>query len=278
MVIVHVSAGLGNQMFQYALYCTYVERGLKAKIELSAYSTRGERRKYELEKVFGLQPPVASALELEYIKVVAATRKKLFRQPYKEAHENFGYWNSAIKEISSGYANGYWQSEKYFIDIQEKIRLQFKFPPVTDAKNLAMLQQIESCQSVSVHIRRSDYLQNENWAIGLPYYHRAIALMKSKFSSLEFFVFSDDIDWAKQNFPGAAFHFVDFNSGENSFRDMQLMSRCRHHIIANSSFSWWGAWLNPDPEKVVIAPERWIPGINGTRDILPVNWIKLPVE
>ena len=278
MVLVHISAGLGNQMFQYALYCTCLDKGLNAKIELSAYSTKGERRKYELEKVFGVKPAVASAIELEYMKVVSKIKFKLFGQPYKETHEHFGNWNKDVRDVNSGYLNGYWQSEKYFLDIAGKIRQQFIFPPITDINNLAMLKLIEGANAASIHIRRSDYLENENWAISINYYKKAIALMKSKFLGIEFFVFSDDINWSKENFADPGFHFIDFNTGAESYRDMQLMSKCNHHIIANSSFSWWGAWLNPNPGKIVIAPDRWIPNINGTRDIIPANWIKLPAD
>ncbi|MBL0355779.1 MAG: alpha-1,2-fucosyltransferase [Chitinophagaceae bacterium] len=276
MVIVHISAGLGNQMFQYALYHTFIDKGLPAKIELSAYSTKGERRKYELEKVFGVKPLVASVIELEYLKVISKVKFKLFDQPYKETHQDFGTWNDKVRIIQSGYLNGYWQSEKYFIDIQDKIRKLFTFPALTDSNNQGMLKLIQENNAVSIHIRRSDYLENENWAMGLGYYQKAIALMKTKFANALFIVFSDDINWAKKNFTGADYKFVDFNTDMDSYKDMQLMSQCNHHIIANSSFSWWGAWLNPGRDKVVVAPDRWIPSIKGTRDIIPGNWIKLP--
>jgi hypothetical protein len=278
MIVVRISSGLGNQMFQYALCRVFMEKGIQVKADTSSFEKKNERRRYELDKIFGIKMPVASAAEKGMMNAISKVAYKVSGIPYKEQHTEFGMYNKSIPEKKNGYINGYWQSEKYFWHIREKIRQAFQFPPAVDEQNIRLLEQIRLSNAVSMHVRRTDYINGLNWGLQPGYYHNAIELLKSRVDNPQFFIFSDDIPWARQNFKGDNFFFVDFNSGENSFRDMQLMSACDHHIIANSTFSWWGAWLNPSPGKIVVAPDVWLPHINGTRDIIPAGWIQLPVS
>ena len=146
-----------------------------------------------------------------------------------------------------------------------------------------MLKQIEvDDQAVSIHIRRGDYLLPRHWAntgsvCQLPYYKNAIAEMENRITGPSYYVFSDDISWVKENIPLKKAVYVTWNKGEDSWQDMMLMSHCRHHIICNSTFSWWGAWLNPRKEKIVIAPCRWFQH-KETPDMYPKEWIKVPIN
>ena len=136
--------------------------------------------------------------------------------------------------------------------------------------------------AVSLHIRRGDYLQPKHWATTgsvcqLSYYQNAIAEMSKRVTSPSYYIFSDDIVWVKENLPLQNAVYIDWNTGEDSWQDMMLMSHCKHHIICNSTFSWWGAWLNPGINKTVIVPNRWFQH-SETPDIYPTGWIKVPVD
>lgn len=278
MVIVRISSGLGNQMFQYALCRVLMENAVTVKADTSVFAKKKERRPYELENIFGIKVVAASSFEVGMMNAVSKISYKLFGNPYKEQHEAFGVYEPAITKMTTGYINGFWQSEKYFLHIQDKIRDVFNFPAPTDIHNTETLQQVRSLHSVSIHIRRTDYVNEFNWGLTTAYYKEAIDIIKNRVAEPHFYFFSDDIEWVKEKFKGSNFHYIDFNTGENSFRDMQLMSNCKHHIIANSTFSWWGAWLNPSKDKIVIAPDKWLPHIPGTRDIIPESWMQIPVS
>lgn len=275
MVIVRISAGLGNQMFQYALFCALEEQGVKVKADLSQFKIPKDRRHYELDKVFGLRLPLASPIGSAILQIGSKITHTLFHKPYKETHSQFGTFNPEVLLRRNAYLNGYWQSERYFNQIELLIRDRFQFVEPLDSDNRARLDEIKNCNSVSLHVRRTDFLKQNNWAISPQYYLRAINTLNNKLDEPVYFVFSDDLIWARNQFFGPQFRYVEGNTGARSFRDMQLMSHCRHHIIANSTFSWWGAWLNPFAGKIVIAPDCWQPELQGTRDILPQNWVTL---
>lgn len=181
----------------------------------------------------------------------------------------------------SVFYDGYWQNEKWFRDIRTIILETFKFPRFVDKRNKELVSLLDNCNAVSCHVRRGNYLLDERYLVCTPkYYAEAISLMNNKVTPDLYVVFSDDIDWCKLNLPTVIGNrkvvYVDWNKKESSYRDMQLMSLCRHSIIANSSFSWWGAWLGQYEDKVVIAPSKWVrePIINN-----PIcdNWIKIEV-
>jgi hypothetical protein len=180
---------------------------------------------------------------------------------------------------------GYWQSEKYFIHQKEVIREKYIFKPPVSDQNFRILTKIINSNSVSVHIRRGDYAGNNiiNGIHGLvekAYYESCISHVSSRIDNPIFFLFSDDIEWVKSNFRFLTEQFETFfinpNVGNLAFEDLRLMSNCKHNIIANSSFSWWGAWLNNNPEKIVTAPKRWFndPSIN-TDDVIPTSWNRI---
>lgn len=175
------------------------------------------------------------------------------------------------------------QSETFFLSYSKLIKDRFRFPKLNDeSKNIC--KEMLNSNSVSIHIRRSDYLNETinkiNGVCTLEYYYMAIELIKSKIESPDFYIFSDDIHWVKSEFRTVLndFTLIDWNKNENSWQDMALMSKCKHNIIANSSFSWWGAWLNENPEKIVIAPLKWFNTQDkyyNTKDIIPTNWLKI---
>ncbi len=185
----------------------------------------------------------------------------------------------------NGYLFGYWQSEKYFKDIREELLKSIRFPEFSEENNIQYRDMILNAECpVSVHIRRGDYLVPKYYrqyggVCTETYYQEAKKYFESRYDNVQFFVFTNDLEWVSQNFTGANVTLVCGNSGEKSFRDMQLMSLCRHNIIANSSFSWWAAWLNQNPDKIVITPPAWNRA-KPTPDIWVPEWIKLdtPLE
>jgi hypothetical protein len=180
------------------------------------------------------------------------------------------------------FACGYWQSSKYFSDYEKEIREDFQFIKPLDRKNLSVLKKIEKTSSASIHIRRGDYVSNSkinkvHGTCSITYYRKAINHLKRKFPNSAFFVFSDDPNWVKENIKINNATYVDWNQGKNSYKDMQLMSRCKHNIIANSSFSWWGAWLNCNPKKIIIAPKIWFNdpiAQEKSKELIPKTWIR----
>lgn len=175
---------------------------------------------------------------------------------------------------------GYWQTEEYFKHIRPLILKTFRFNPEKLSKlSTACYHKIQEECSVSVHIRRGDYLFENNkqrfyGICDLNYYKRAILLMQEKVHYSRFYVFSDDIEWAKENIQISNAVFIDWNVGKDAWQDMFLMSQCKHNIIANSTFSWWGAWLNTNPDKLVISPSHFM-NTNKKSDIIPAGWLTI---
>jgi hypothetical protein len=169
------------------------------------------------------------------------------------------------------------------LDIQDKIRTDFQFNKITDEVNLNHIQKIQDCNSVSLHIRRGDYISIQKnaskfIALDIQYYENAIKKISSLISNPIFFVFSDDVDWVKQNLKSEfETHYISNNNTKTtSYIDMQLMSMCQHNIIANSTFSWWAAWLNSNTNKIVISPSKWFQHFDvNMDDILPDTWLRI---
>lgn len=281
MKIVKIKGGLGNQMFQYALYKKLKNIGNKTYGDLSYFN---KNNCYELERIFNIEINTNYNLVLKKIFENDNLFFKIFRKILKSILvKNIIQQNDVeFKEniFNYNYFDGYWQSEKFFKDIKEEICVEFKFPPITEDKNLYIKNEIEKVEAISIHIRRGDYIENKvlDGLASLEYYERALRYIKLKIENPVFFIFSDDIEWCKKNlkidFPT---YYIDWNNGEESFRDMQLMSLCKHNIIANSTFSWWGAWLNSNSNKIVIAPEIWFRKESGYNyeDIVPETWVKI---
>ena len=270
MIIVRVTGGLGNQMFQYAMYKSLEKKGKLVKLDSkSFYETKKEHNGYELERIFDIKPNKPTKEDLEKfdennISTLFKIKRKLFGDK-KFVYDTKEYvFNKDVYKLKNSYLNGYWQSIKYFEGIENDIKKDFRFKNQLDNKNLEILNEIENSNSISIHIRRGDYMSPENYnmygCIATPtYYKKAIKVIEEKVENPTFFVFSNDMDWVKKNIQiNSRVFYIDINSGNGSYKDMQLMSNCKHNIIANSSFSWWGAWLNENKNKIVIAPKKWI--------------------
>lgn len=297
-MIVRISQGLGNQMFQYAFAkALEQEEGIRhLKLDLCAYSnSKVPHNGYELERIFQIQEDYCQPRG-KWFKCCERVLKRLARRFHNPKLQYLCYFNcitdsdlihrprNAWGNFEHRYLFGYWQSEAYFAGAAKQIRRIFTFPPFQTPANLSLQKRIENTQSVSVHVRRGDYITYSDKFVRLDqtdYYIRAIGEIQKRVANPVFFVFSNDIQWCRQNLPlpeNAV--YVDWNTGADSYRDMQLMSLCRHNIIANSTFSWWGAWLNPHEDKIVIAPEKFFVRDSGSDDsgFVPESWLKLAVD
>ena len=293
VVITRLIGGLGNQMFQYAAGRAVAEHGgVPLLLDVSGFQNY-ELRRYELGG-FAISSGIASEEQLAAFPHVphqkglwAALQKRLIgslsRSILREAHYTY---DSRIKTVRLPVLlDGYWQSERYFAQIATILRREFTIKAeLLNPANVEMLGKIEKAggQAVSLHVRRGDYVSNPHTAqyhgiCTADYYLMAAARIAQHVVNPHFFVFSDDPVWVQANLKLSQMTtLVQVNDAENGLLDMALMRACRHHIIANSSFSWWGAWLNESPDKIVIAPARWFARVgNDTRDLIPSTWIRL---
>lgn len=284
MKIVKILGGLGNQMFQYAFYLALSQRHKSVKTDLSGYENYTLHNGFELTRVFGIHPPQAPMFIVNLYS--PQTRSWIYRKlrrilmlknAYKTEDNFFAFDQDILYNKKPMLYWGYWQNQGYFIDIEKKIRDEFKFNNLLNENNTTYMQSIKSTTSVSVHIRRGDYLKDEllGGLCSLDYYKKAISKMRASLDAPVFYIFSDDLHWCREHLDfDASKFYISGNDGENSHIDMQLMSSCKHNIIANSSFSWWAAWLNENPNKIVIGPEKWT-NHHDSNQIIPEQWIKL---
>lgn len=291
MDIVRFAGGLGNQMFQYALVEALRNRGRKVKGDLGFYKKRPKSAAYLLQDIFPnicleyVSDDEFEAVNQDWQKIKKGGNIKEFCDNYAQ---RFFWVEDISKEPCTYQANifltknctfvGYWQTEKYFKDIKEILIQRFEFEPINP--ELRQLGESLSKDSyVSVHVRRGDYLLYPNVYGEIctkDYYLRAINYVREREPSSKFIFFSDDLDWVRENLVvlSAIYCSKDMFYQYEDWYDMYLMSRCRHNIIANSSFSWWGAWLNQSKEKLVITPKKWV-GYVDTPDIWCDGWIKI---
>jgi hypothetical protein len=292
MIVVKLMGGLGNQMFQYAAgRCLAHLHRTELKLDLSYLNkdpqNKYTRRDYKLD-VFHIK--AESANENDIKPFLPLDRGKIFNTLMRKlpilysrvvanesGHKFMKEFYSFPKHV---YLNGFWQSEHYFEPAREIIREEFRIKEALNEENSELCNTIQNSNSVSLHIRRGDYVTNKesnsyHGVCSLEYYEAAINYLKKDLSDLHIFVFSDDMEWAKANLKtNVKIDFVQQNNPGHI--DMHLMAMCKHNIIANSSFSWWAAWLNTNPSKTVIAPIQWFADIhNITPDIYPKNWVKL---
>jgi hypothetical protein len=272
MIIIQLKGGLGNQMFQYALYQSLKKRGKEVKIDdVSGFI--GDELRIPVLHRFGIEYDRATKQEVVQLTdskmdIFSRIRRKLTGRKTFRIDEESGKFNPDILELEDAYLVGYWQSDKYFKDeeVIQKLRADFQKRPqeiMSDSASWAILQQIECCESVSLHVRRTDYIDEEHNHIHNlcteKYYKDAIDKVRSQFPGAVFFIFTDDKEWCKNHFKGPNFFVVELAEETNTdIAEMLMMSSCKHHICANSSFSWWSAWLNDSPEKLVIVPSKWI--------------------
>lgn len=292
MLISNIIGGLGNQMFQYAAArALSLKLGLPLKLDTRDFSGYKLHQGFELNRLFNCNAEIATNNDLA--KTIGWHRVKLaqrfLRKPQlkKIRHENyvvephFNYW-SGIKQLRDNvYLDGYWQSEQYFIEFADNIRTEFTFKLPLSDKNIEISNLISQVNAVSLHVRRGDYVSSPKTSAthglcSLDYYRAAIEYVSAYVSHPYFFIFSDDMTWVKDNLDiGPSAFFIDHNTNQESYNDMRLMSACKHNIIANSSFSWWGAWLNQNAEKIVIAPKQWFSKSTDTSDLIPAAWVRL---
>lgn len=276
-VISRIYGGLGNQLFQYA-----AGRALAIR---SGSSLVLDRRFFDHATVkFGLDHfDVDYAIETTgRLPQKGQMLGRFWRRtppPRLVSEHGLSFDNRLLLPLTNVVLDGYWQSERYFADVADTIREDLKIVTPPDSQNARVLDQIGSLPAVSVHIRRGDYLLPQNQAIfgscTGQFYSNAVRLIANE-TNVEpvIYAFSDDPAWVQENLQlPFDVRIVAHNRAETSYEDMRLMSACRHHVIANSTFSWWGAWLNPSPDKVVVAPNRWFadPG-HQNPDIIPVSW------
>jgi hypothetical protein len=290
LVFTHLAGGLGNQLFQYAAArALALRRNAQVVLFLKGYEKPNQSRRYELDVYphSGRQMTASERLAARLswkagprISRLFADRLGLLPFFYRERHYHF---NEAMgKQPLPLLLRGFWQSERYFADAADVIRRELVPCAPVDPANIEMAKRIAAAEAVSLHVRRGDYVTDKkaNTEIGvcsLTYYRDAIAHVRERTTSQHLFVFSDDPEWARTNLRAdLPVTYLTINTGDRGFRDLQLMSMCRHHIIANSSFSWWGAWLNPSPAKIVVAPKVWFAGLpHDTTDLIPQEWVRL---
>ena len=288
MIIIKLKGGLGNQMFQYACARHLAERNNDVlKLDISLYqpgnAPAGDTvRSYALGAL-SISAQVANEEEIRLVggrrsSIILFLRKIIAKmRPIK----SYVFDPAVLERKGDVYLGGFFQSERYFKDIETIIRNEFRLREPMGEQAQAMVRDIDGSDSVSLHIRRGDYVTNKNanafhGTCSPEYYHAAIAEVMKKVRSPKFFIFSDDIEWAKADVGMPARAVYVSRDGITDHEELMLMSKCKHNIIANSSFSWWGAWLNANPQKIVIAPKRWANDTCvDTSDAVPAEWIRI---
>ena len=285
MIIVQILGGLGNQMFQYAAgRCLAHLNNTQLKLDVTGF-TDYKLRNFDLHSLH-TDCQFASADEIRdllpshnFEKALQYLSPKKKRTYYREKYFHFD--DDLLKFGRNVYLKGYFQSEKYFLLIKEIIQNEFRIKDEAIVRVKDSFNVPGSENKVSVHIRRGDMkndpvIAERHGVMPLSYYQNAIQIIRSKISAPHFYFFSDDINWAKQNFNSPDATFVSGEISKTHFEDLYLMSQCDHNIIANSSFSWWGAWLNKNVDKIVIAPDKWFNnGPKDTQDLIPEGWLKV---
>lgn len=288
MVIIKLFGGLGNQMFQYAFSLSYKIQNRVVKYDLSSFPTNIGHNGFELGRAFS-NIAIDRASKRDIFFYIQSSFNQLNQRQYQikenrliftEIPEYEFSYIEGLETIDNAYLRGYWQNSCYFQKHKDLLRCKFSFKEMekSDYLNYQSFNRIQNVNSVGVHIRRGDYLcSTKHICLGMKYYQRAIKIIRSKIDNPIFFIFSDDKEFATHHFTGEDIIIVSCNNGMDSFRDMQLMSLCKHNIIANSTFSWWAAWLNNNPDKVVIIPDKWFVQPKNISGLLLSDWIKLPV-
>lgn len=294
MKIVVAFGGLGNVLFYYALANAFRQKGVKSFVFMS--KTNLEHRNYNLFEIF---PNLSkwgnlNCVQKSYYSIVQHIRNIQYAK-YKMPHkllfypldglyydqEPVYYIPSIFEDLKKNqYLIGHFQSYKYFNDYRDSILEELQFSTKSLSEETRQTTKIiNSSNSVSIHVRRGDYLNGYYYetlgkVCSIDYYKRAVNYIKEKIEDPHFFVFSDDQDYVAKNLQIEDATYVDFNKGCDSWQDMFLMSQCKHNIIANSTFSWWGAWLNANVNKIVVAPSRWFANMDNDEIVLK-EWIRL---
>jgi len=286
MVIVKIIGGLGNQMFQYAYAKALEQKGYEVKIDISAFETYNLHGGYQLDKYnIDLKTSTKEESDIFYTKnLFVKVLRKLgldFSERIKEKSLLFD--NKLLEIEDDSYLDGYFQCENYFKDIRKEILNQFVINQAVSDYTKKIENKIQNSRySCSLHIRRGDFINNTNISIhgacDIKYYKNAMKYLEEKIDDLFYFVFSDDIEWCRENLDIQNVIYIESKEKRIPHEDIYLMSLCNHNIIANSTFSWWGAWINQNEEKIVIAPKKWFADDkmdNQSKDIVCESWIRI---
>lgn len=290
MIYVRIKGGVGNQLFHYALARNLaLKHETPLRLDLSWFKLNPYRA-YELDRLNIAGESVTSIWEhfgLYQLRDTRGRRARIAKMVPKIlpgityiTNKHFPFKPEVLESPDNVYLDGTWQTEKYFANIAPTIRKEFTLKnPSGYFKSTS--REMQSVESVSLHVRRGDYADNpkvlkSHGLMPREYYGAAVGQLSSQVENPEFYVFSDDIAWVKAHIPiPFTTHYIE-HPEKKDCEEIVLMAACKHQIIANSSFSWWGAWLNPNPEKIVIAPKIWfVDGKYDTRDLIPTDWLKL---
>lgn len=287
MVIVRLIGGLGNQLFQYALGRTLAEQhAAQLKLDIRGYESYA-LYSYALDR-FNIIESFATPDEVRRLRGGGWIAERLPRRlqklnPFRKRsyilERRFSFDPAVLGSPDDVYLDGYWQSEKYFKNLEEILRRELSVRNSLTGINRELAARIADSNAVSLHVRRGDFASNPktrrvHGLCSVDFYQAAVRRIAETVPRPHFFIFSDEPEWAAANLRlDHSMTVVAGNDASHGYEDLRLMSLCRHHIIANSSFSWWGAWLNPNPDKIVIAPARWFIGArHDTRDLFPPSW------
>jgi hypothetical protein len=290
MIIGRLTGGLGNQLFQYANARAI---GLRTRLPvcLHADAHSGAHRRYRLD-AYNL--PARRALDEDLDRFLTPLHR------YREVCETMGRvnrhlpfrWRRVITEdslrfdariltiVRPVYLSGFWQCERYFDDHAETIRHELTLRGPVAECHRTVLSQIDGSESVAVSVRRGDYLgiPNTQGICTVDYYRRALALITARIPHRRVFVFSDDIPWCRTHLDDPGTTFVESGPADEPEQDLRILSHCRHFVLANSTFAWWGAWLSPHADKVVVGPSKWMQDAEPFADVLPARWLRVRVD
>ena len=289
MIITRLQGGLGNQLFQYAAGKSLASRLGTTLLLDDTLLARRRRDITPRSYLLGIYKLPAALLNPKERKLVVFRTSRfgrslcgsgICRSKFTYFRESKPTYDSSFEKLAGDVIlQGFWQTEKYFLTVAEDVGQELlQFVPI-DVSAKSLMDQMSGCNSVSIHVRRGDYITNTSAAEyhvvhELDYYRRAVKAIAERVQNPVFFAFSDDPTWLKHelviDYPLV---IVSSETARLASEELYLMSRCAHHITANSSFSWWGAWLNPSPSKVVIAPTKWFHASIDTSDLLPPNWL-----
>lgn len=302
MIAVNINAGLANQMFHYAFGRGLIAKGLDVVFDQTNFKPRKQWsfEAIQLQDAFpNIEIKQMPEGHFKWVCIEHTDASRLKKRIAGKVRKVLGFIGHETYILEPAYAyqegmerkvtkncifRGFWQTEKYFEHCGEDIRKQFSFLPFDETKNIETAAMMANENSVAIHLRKGkDYLASELMGKGLcgvEYYMRAIDYIRKHVDNPIFYVFTDNPSWIKENLPSFEYTLVDWNevSGKRSFRDMQLMACAKHNIIANSTYSWWGAWLNPNPNKIVVAPQIFFNPVNdffSKSDIVCDDWVKL---
>jgi hypothetical protein len=289
MIITRLIGGLGNQLFQYAVARNLAHiHKTSIKVDITPFETY-KLHEYSLDQ-FKIHESIASTRNIARLKnptirerIKAKIRHRKPVPPVSYIREKQFHFNPDILKLPDNvYLEGYWQSPKYFLNILDILRDEFTPRKSPEGKDLEILKKIKNTNSISIHMRRGDYVNNPitqeyHGVCDIDYYKSCIKLIVDQVTDPHFFLFSDDPEWSIKNLHiDYNLTAVTHNDAKKNFEDLRLMTHCNHQIIANSSFSWWAAMMNTNQDKIIYAPQNWFKNSkNDTRDLLPLNWNRI---